>query len=293
MRTLDFWLREAAQNLRRHALMSLAATGTVLMAMLLLGTSSVCMRNLKTWASAAADQAQVSVYMDREASREQARAVARQLSRLEGVRHAALVTKEAGFDRLRQQLRCDPALLDIPNPLSDAIKVWGDRPEALASVARTAQRLSGVRTVVQDRNTIRALTMVKRTVTAASLAMSAYLMLVALVIIHNTIRLTLHARRREVEIMQLLGATPAFIAGPFLLEGAAHGLLGALLAAGLVAGGYAYLLRTWGTLLPFLPLSSPWIMVDVSAWMLGAGVLLGVVGSGLSLRRYLRQHLAT
>lgn len=288
MRTLDFWLRETAQNLRRHALLAFISTVTVLMAMLLLGGSALIVRNLSTWTNRAADQAEISVYMGLSASRRQAEAVQAELAGLPQVRRARLVTKEEGFAQLRQRLQRDLAALDIPNPLPDAVKVWARDPADLPALADRARGLSGVKTVVQDSNTIRALAVVKRVVATGSTVLVIYLAIVALIIIHNTIRLTVHARRREIEIMQLVGATPAFVAGPFLLEGAFHGLLGGLLAAFLIGGGYLYLVRMWSTAVAFLPLLPLGLALDVGACTLAAGTALGFCASLLSVRRYLR-----
>ena len=287
MRTLDLWLREVAQNLSRHRLMSLAATVTMLMAMLLVGITWVVLENLGQWTRMAADQAQVSVYMTREASRRQAEAVRERLERLPQVRRAVLVTKEEGFARLRQQLKCDPQLLDIPNPLTDGVQVWASSPQALSVVAKAAQRMPAVRSVVHDANTVQALGMIQRVTATASGSTAVFLALMALVVVHSAIRLTLHARRSEIEIMQLVGATPMFVAGPFLLEGACHGVAGGLLAGVLVSLGYAYVRGVWSTALPFLPLLPLRLALEVGAGVLLGGVLLGVSGSALSLRRYL------
>jgi len=291
MRTLDFWLRETGQNLRRHLLIAFAASGTMLVALLLVGSSALVLRNIEHWAAQAAAQAQVSVFVTWGSSRAQSQALRDRLAALPHVRRAVLITKEAAFRQLRRRLG-DPAFDDLPNPLTDSIRIWTREPGDLDRVARAARSLPGVRKVVHDSRTVGVLTMIKHIVILASGGGIIFLLLAAAFIIHNTIRLALHARRREIEIMTLVGATPAFVAGPFVLEGAFHGLLGALLASLLLAGGYLYLLSVWHRFVPFLPLLPGMLLVDVAAALVLVGLALGVTASALSLRRYLKRHPA-
>ena len=115
------------------------------------------------------------------------------------------------------------------------------------------------------------------------------LALVALVIIASTIRLTVFARRTEIEVMRLVGATSGFIRGPFVVEGAITGACGAAAAFGVVVGIYVAVARAARASLPFVPLpSAQEVAVDLSWKILCWGVLIGVVGSLLAVRRHLR-----
>jgi len=130
---------------------------------------------------------------------------------------------------------------------------------------------------------------VARGVKLAGVVVGVFLCLATLTVINTTIRLTIYARRREIRIMQLVGATKWFIRLPFLLEGLFQGLIGGILAAVLVSAGYAWVTEQVARNLQFLKL------VDASSFltlfavsMVLAGALFGVVGSLTGIRRYLR-----
>jgi len=128
-----------------------------------------------------------------------------------------------------------------------------------------------------------------RAVRSGGTVLAALLGLASLLIIVNTIRLAVAARRQEIEIMALVGATPAFIRGPFMLEGALQGALAAALTTILLIGGYMALAAGLSASLPFLPLLAPAAILPVAVaivWMLGTAV--GIGGSVIGLRRYLR-----
>jgi cell division protein FtsX len=150
------------------------------------------------------------------------------------------------------------------------------------------ERVSGVEEVVFGTPVVDRLVALTRAVRAGGAALAALLGAASLLIIVNTIRLAVAARRQEIEIMSLVGATPAFIRGPFMLEGALQGALAALVASLLLAGAYALLAAGLAASLPFLPLLAPAAVLPVAmatVWILGTAV--GIGGSLIGLRRYL------
>lgn len=125
--------------------------------------------------------------------------------------------------------------------------------------------------------------------TVAGLALLAILVMVSVVIVMNTIRTAVYHRRREIEVMKLVGATEWFVRGPFLLEGIMTGLVAAGLAVGVVIGGYEPFVTRFRSDLFFIPLSyDPAFATTLGAELLVVGALLGALGSYIGVRRYVR-----
>jgi len=155
-------------------------------------------------------------------------------------------------------------------------------------VARIVEKWPEVGNVVHAERTIKMLLGVRRIVGLGTLGAGVLLVLAAMLIVHNTIRLTLFARRREIGIMQLVGASPAFVAAPFLLEGAFHGAAGAVIALALLAPGYAYAHHVFTSNLSLFPLVPLSVLVDCGVLLVTGGLLITGLASAVSLTRFLR-----
>jgi cell division transport system permease protein len=188
-------------------------------------------------------------------------------------------------------MRVDPqSLQSMDNPLSDRIDVRARNPQDLPALAGLAETLPEVKKVVSRMQTTKRVLQIARVIRTGSLIAVILVCLAGILIVHNTIRLTIFARRREIGVMQVVGATNFFVSGPYLLEGMALGLAGALVAAGMVLGGYYYLLGRAGESLQFVPLvSDPSILARFALALLVAGIVLGLIGSLVSVSRFLKR----
>ena len=159
----------------------------------------------------------------------------------------------------------------------------------MGALADRIRVLPGVDEVTDTRVAAQRMAAIVRAILLGGTIAVAILAVVAMVIVNNTIRLTVHARRREINIMQLVGATNACVRTPFLLEGAFHGMAGALGALLLLAVGYSYLHEEVRNVVPFLELIPPSaeLLWAQGPALLGAGVGLGLLASLLAVRRYL------
>ena len=159
----------------------------------------------------------------------------------------------------------------------------------MGAISDRIRKLPGVDEVTDTRVAAERMAAMMRAVRVGGAAGVALLVLVAAIIVSNTIRLTVYARRLEIGIMQMVGATGACVRTPFLLEGALHGLMGALLALGLLAAGYAYVHGQARQIVPFLELVPPSLGLfwGQSTVLAGAGTLLGLAASFMAIRKYL------
>jgi cell division transport system permease protein len=296
--TLFFHFEEALKNIRRNGLMSVAALSIVLVSMAGLGGGLYTLHRLHQFAEAQPEQLEMAAFLDQKASRERAEATRKEIASLPGVQSAALFPKEKAWeeygnsvgssgDKLREAMGEE-------NPLGDRIDIRlsdARQTDHLATVLRNQKQFPDIHAVRDAREVVAKLIGFDRLVTNVGTAATILLILVTSLVIQNTIRLTVFARRREIRIMQLVGATPGFIRMPMILEGILYGVLGAAAAAGLVLlaanqiSGYA------GTFVSPLtqnlpPAIQPALFLGA---LVGFGALVGLLGSVMSLQRFLKR----
>ena len=201
-----------------------------------------------------------------------------------------LVTREEAWPTFKQEYGEISELNDLTiNPLPDKLEIVTIAPEKNMEVAARLGKLPEFDKVVAEEKVLQRLLAIGRLVRSLSLALAGLLALGTAAVIGNAIRVTLFARRRDLEVMQLVGATDNFIRFPFVLEGAVEGALGATLAAGLTLLGLRYLQGQIVQGLPFvgelhITISEPLL----AGTLVTLGILAGTVGSLASLRRFLR-----
>jgi len=294
---VGFFLREALRAMRRNAAPSFAALATVLVTMLVLGVFIPIVQATNGAANSVRSRVLVDVYMKASATPADDARVQKELVAIPHVRSVQFVSKQAAY---AQESKRDPqayALL-ASNPLPDTFHVIPDNPGNVLAVhsALTPPTAGGgtgaidasIQSVSNKKNDTKKILEVTNLVTITAAALTVLLTIASILLIANTIRLSLYARRREVEVMKLVGATDWFIRWPFVIEGTIVGALGALLAIGVLGITKVALLD---------PLAGNWTLIAAPqtiaftalvAVLLVAGVLVSALGSGLSLRRFLR-----
>lgn len=293
LRALEFAIGQALTNIRRHGLMSIAATSTVAVALCIVGAAGLTLLNVNAWTRGVAGEVEAQVYVQRSVSRADALALQRRIRQLPHVEATHFVPREEGLRDMQQAMGSDRKLFEgLGNPLPDMIRVRAEDPSYVEAIAATVRSWPEIETVVASEQTVRVLLTVRRVVSWGSLVGGVLLILAALLIVHNAIRLTLIARRREIGIMQLVGATPTFIAAPFIFEGAFHGVVGALLALGLLVPGYIWARGFLTRVLPLLPVAPLGVLVDCGVLLVVAGLAIACAGSTASLVRFLRRYHA-
>ena len=293
---IDFVCRETVLHLRRERLIAVATISTVAVLMLVLGSMVMFLMDVRVWTHRLGDNVEVSAYFERDFSREQAEERTKAVAEWPEVRSARLVPKEEGWEWLRQNLVSSAKLKGLDNPLPDAIRVRTKEPRQVAQVARMLSDLEGVKEVIPNPEEadkpdsfVYRLVQMQRVVTWLGIVIAALVSVAGVFIVHNTIRLALHARRREIYIMQLIGAGRGVIAAPFLLEGVIHGMLGAILGCCLLIPAHMYLRSVSERSAPFLLLAPDAALVTFGVGLVAAGAFLGLTGSAFSVRRYLRR----
>jgi cell division transport system permease protein len=294
---IGFFVREASRAMRRNAAPSFAALATVLVTMLVLGVFIPIVQATNGAANSVRSRVLVDVYMKSGATAADSARVHKELLAVPHVRSVQFVSKQTAY---AQQSKQDPqayALLSA-NPLPDTFHVIPDNPANVLAVRSSLTPAapgggsgtldSAIQSVSNKKNDTKKILEVTNLVTITAALLTVLLTLASILLIANTIRLSLYARRREVEVMKLVGATDWFIRWPFVIEGTIVGAVGALLAIAVLGITKVALLD---------PLANHWTLIAAPrtlafsalvAVLLGAGVLVSALGSGLSLRRFLR-----
>ena len=287
---VKFFLGEVLRNFSRNTGMQFTAIGTVAITIILLGSFLFVHAALAHVGARLLDQIAISAYMRTDVTPAQTAAVARFLAQDPRVATVQYVPKREGLAELRQRTRgmIDTALL-TENPLPDKFRIRVQRPENVGAVAATVRRLSGIDNVVYGQQIVQRLLALGSVLRRVGVAVIVLFVVVAGIIISNTIRLTVFARRREIAIMQLVGATNTYIRLPFICEGLLDGIIGSAIAVGILVLARREL---WPRLLEALPWAAlPAIPVDarlLAVQLLAVGAAIGVLASWISVGRHLR-----
>ena len=296
--SVGFFFREALRSMKRNAVPSFAAMAAVVVTVLVLGVFIPVVQATTGAANEVRSRVLVAVYMDTKASPADIERVRAKLSgEIEHVKSVTFISKDQAYAQERKRNPEAYSLLGS-NPLPDTFHVVPDDPDNVNSVldSLSPTSASGARTVIDpsidsvknrkdDTNKILTATRVIK-LTMGGLAL--LLVLASVLLISNTIKLSLFSRRREVEVMKLVGATDWFIRWPFMIEGVLLGALG---------GVFAILLLAVAKIALVDPLASDFALIAAPETLhfgalvgilLGASVAVSAAGSGLSLRRFLR-----
>jgi len=294
---VSFFLREALRSMRRNAVPSFAATATVLVTMLMLGLFIPVVQATSGAANSVRKRVLVDVYLKTNAKQPDVARVAGLLAKTRHVGKVQFVSKEQAY---AQQRKAHPQLYKLlgANPLPDTFRVTPDDPDNAIALSRALAPpgVAGgvvpvdpsIATVKARRNDTQKILTVTRMVKITSAVLALVLIAASVLLIANTIRLSLFARKREVEVMKLVGATDWFIRWPFVIEGTIVGALGALGAVALLWLGKVLVLDHFfhGISNVSAPHTVPF--VALLAIVLSAGVAVSALGAGISLRRFLR-----
>jgi cell division transport system permease protein len=285
-----FFFSEVARNFSRTALLQITAILTVAIMILILGSFLFTRELVSGVGNDIIRKIEISVYLNDGLDEKAVRALRVKIASDPRVRSVLYVPKAEGLKQMQRRLKgqVDTSLL-TGNPLPDALRVKVVDPATVHEVADSIRGTAGVHEVVYAQDAVAKMLRFSDTMARVGLAVVGLLLITAAIIISNTIRLTVFARRREISIMQLVGASSAYVSGPFIFEGFVDGLLGAALAIGLLAIARAQLLPKLVTSLPFLPIASSTPHVATLALeLLATGALVGILASWFSVGRHLR-----
>lgn len=287
-----YFLREGFVGIFRHGLMSFAAVGMIVACLLIMGTFSLVAVNLDMNLQALQAQNEFSAYVDDSYTLEQAQALQSSIAALDNVREAEFVDRETVLAEFRAKRQGDSELFDLlPNDtFQHRYQIRVNDISRLQETVAAVGKVSGIAETSAGIEIAQGMVTMRNVAAAVAVILMAVLVVVSLFIIASTLRLATFYRRDEIAIMKMCGATNGFVRWPFIVEGALLGLFAALVAFGLQWWLYSLIANAMasGGQLGFLVVvafQSLWKYV--LAVFCVAGLVIGILGSLLAIRRFL------
>lgn len=295
IRNFKRFVSEAVSNIFKNGLMSIASLFITVACLFILGVFLVVTINLNYVSDQVADQCQIQVYITREASNNgQIQNISNQIKAIEGISDIEFKRGQDTFSEFKAGLSDEErASYDgLPEDvIDDSFKITLHDISEAGAVSEKASAIAGVSKVENRQDMINIVYSITNAVRHVSVWIILIFMFISVFIISNTIKLALYARRKEINIMKYVGATDSFIRWPFMIEGMLVGVAGAVIAYFIVqscySAGVAALSSTpTMSLLTLRAFGEIWHMILIPFVLVG--VLIGAIGSALSIRKYLK-----
>jgi cell division transport system permease protein len=288
---VDYVARETFSNLKRNALMTAAAILTVAVSLALVGSALLVRQAVSRATTQWKGGVELSIFMNPAATPDEIATVDRQVHDMPEVKKVTYVDHKAAYEEFIKIFRDSPEFkesIQTPDQLPPSFRVVPQKAELVDAVGQRFVNSAGVRQVVYARDTIKTILKVTRFVTTFLWIVALVALMAASLLILNTIQLAIFARRREVGVMKLVGATNWFIRVPFMMEGLIQGLIGAAAAVGLMIGLRPFVqgqLKHIQLLQQFFVTTSQVLGTGVVLLVLGS--VIGAAGSAVAVTRFL------
>ncbi|MGF1470505.1 MAG: permease-like cell division protein FtsX [Rubrobacteraceae bacterium] len=287
-----FFLREALKNMRLNLLMSLTAITTTFICLLVLGTALLVSGHVEGLISTIREDVSVEAFFQQDARQAQIDRVRDSVADYPEVSEVTYVSKQEAVEKFKSTLEDRPDLVsDLGSEfLPASLQIQLEDP---GSADEVAEKLQAEGAVVEDidypQRTVERLDEVTGYIIWGLRGATVLFLVSSVLLISNTIRISIFARRKEIEVMKLVGASDRFVRTPFVFEGLVQGLIGALVAGVAVVWLNAFFVDWAGDELPFVPISGDSVnMFVVLAILFVAGAIIGILGSFLSVSRFLK-----
>lgn len=286
--------REGFRNVIRNGWMTFASISSVVVTLVVLGLSLILTMNAQQLSNYVANQVQFSAYLDVSASDQTAEQVASQIRQMPGVASVQVISKQQGIKQLEQELgsQYNDVLQGFKsNPLPDQLVVKATNPRQTVQVSHEVAKLPQIKKMNNGSALVNRLFHTLDMVRDVGIVFVIALLITSMFLISNTIRITIFSRRREIEIMKLVGATNWYIRWPFIIEGMFIGIFGAAVPLAILGYGYNVLYsHLHGTFqgITFPLVASGSLILKLGVVLVGIGVFIGIWGGATSVRKFLR-----
>lgn len=303
MSSLLYFFRESLTGFKRNLSTALGSIITIFLSLLIIGIFCICGVIINNVVTSVENQVSITAYVADDASEQDIHAVEQYIQELPGVESVDFTTKDQALENFTNSMTSNPdivAQLDGENPLPASIDVNLSEAQSVSDIAnRILENETFVKicdnpddpsdSLQYGQKTVDKLFSLTNAIRYIGIGLIVVLVLIAFIFINNTIRLAILARRKEIAIMRLVGASNGFIRGPFLAEGALHAIIGSLLAIGVIELIRIFALPRVTSVLPWLPINvEPTTFILIYVTLLCAGLVIGLLGSVFAMRRYLK-----
>lgn len=289
-----YFVSEGIKSFTTNGLMSLASTIIVVASLVVFGIYLLFSMNINHIAKQFEEECEIQVWIDENvpADGTEMQDIENQIKAVPNVNEVVFFSNEEALADYKQQLGADSEYLDgfdTDNPLRDSFKVTLQDISLAEDTSAEFAKIGGVANISDNRTSMNKLVLITNIVRHISFWFMLFLGALAVFIISNTIKITLFARRRDINIMKYVGATDSFISWPFIVEGVVIGLAGAAISLVLVSLGYGLFVAQEFVMfntIEFCTLGQ--VLVPMICWFASIGGLLGAFGSAISIRRHLK-----
>ena len=300
MSSILYFFKQSIQGFARNLSTTLGSIITIFLSLFIIGLFLVSATVVDNIVKSVENEVSITAYVADSANQADLDAVQDYIKGLDGVSTVSFTTKEQALEEFKAMSSNADIVDELGgNPLPASINVELSDPQKVEEVASKIQTSDLFAKVADEKDPANSLKYGQRTVERlfqvtnylryGGLVLIALLVFIALVFINNTIRLAIMARRKEIAIMRLVGASNGFIRGPFLMEGALHAIIGAALAIGCIELIRRFALPKLQASLAFLPIQVEMnIFLAIYLALLVAGLIIGLIGSAFAMRRYLK-----
>lgn len=301
MSSIGYFFKESLQGFTRNLSTTLGSIITIFLSLLIIGVFLVGGAMIERLMSSVESEVSITAYVADDASQNDIDSVMDYVRGLDGVSNVSFTTKDQALENFEASTTTPGIIeqLDGSNPLPASIDVELSDPQMVEGVANQLEANSTFQKIADEENphdsikygqtTVERLFTVTNYVRYIGVALIALLIFIALIFINNTIRLAILARRKEIAIMRLVGASNGFIRGPFLMEGALHAIIGSLLAVGCLQLLRIFAIPQLESAIKFLNFdvgSTTYLFICIALVVIG--LVVGLVGSAFAMRRYLK-----
>jgi cell division transport system permease protein len=289
---LEFFIVEALRGIRRSGLMSFVAIGIVIISLTIFGMFLVFMANLGNIVSYMGTRLDIVAYVEKDLNADSAQVLEVAIAQIPGVEKVAYVPRDDAWKSFREEFGAKLDLKDViaENPLPNAFSIKVRTPEMLPQVADSVAKFPDVSEVRYSGKLMKQISTLVDAVRIGGAILSLLLFFATLLIVVNTIRLTVLARETDIYIMRLVGATNSFVRWPFVIEGVLMGILGGFFGILILKFSYEAVIMRLKSALPFLPIvmdSNILLFIYISVGL--SGMLLGMLGGYISVSRILKE----
>lgn len=290
-----YYFSRAWSNIRQNVFVNVVTVGTIALALLIVSLFLLVFVNMESAAENWSERVQVTVYFDHDLSAQEQAGFRSKITALAGVSRINYVSRDEALKRFKDRLRGQETLLEgvrpevMPTSLEITLKRSSRDTLSVETFVTALKRIPGISEVQYGEEWVRRFNLFLNFMRLLGALLGGFLVVAVIFIVSNTIKLTIYARRDELEVMSLVGATRFFIKAPFLVEGVIQGAAGAVLALTLLFGLYELFMYNADSFLTFNPATSglSFLPPEYLGALLLSGVVLGFVGSLTSLKRFI------
>ncbi|WP_130807711.1 permease-like cell division protein FtsX [Senegalia massiliensis] len=294
LRSLGYTLKQGLLGVWRNRMMSLASIGSVTSTLIILGIILILVLNVNNLSVMLKQEFdEIEIFLSADATDEQKTKLEKDLKDVKGISDVKYKSKEEALKSMKEQWKDNSYLLEDleENPFPDSFVLRINDLDNSDKIVNSIKGMEGIEDIKYYRDIVERTVTIANIVRTGGIIIIAILILISIFIISNTIKITVAARKKEINIMKYVGATNGFIRGPFIVEGIILGILGSIVSIALIGYGYKYLfdiasqrLYVFATvyMIPYYQ-----ILNDIVIMFVAIGVGIGIIGSVVSLRRFL------